>query len=108
MVSNPARDQQPIPSVVMISKEGESPGTAVLPPIPKPVHPHGFAHTSHTSSCLSASQIGKRQDSMFSNLILRLSRTQPHCASSDLKKQQLAIDRRDKPMVTNPRENSWG
>ena len=31
-----------------------------------------FAHTFHTSSCLSALQIGKRQDGMFSYLTLRL------------------------------------
>ena len=62
VVSNPARDQQPIAPVLVISMEGESPSTAALPPIPEPVHLYEFAHTSHTSSCLSASQISKRQD----------------------------------------------
>ena len=48
----------------------------------------------------------KRQDSMFSNLASRLSRTQPPSASNYLQKQQPTLGRRDNSMATNPRENS--
>ena len=87
---------------------GESPRTAALPSIPEPVYPHVFAHTSYTASCLSASKIGKRQHSMFSNLAPRLLRTQPACASNELHKQRSVIGRGDNSMITNPQENLWG
>ena len=87
---------------------GESPGAAALHPMPEPVYPHVFAHTFHTSGCLSASKIGKRQKSMFSDLAPRLSRTQLACASNELHKQQPTIGRRDNSMIANPQENSWG
>ena len=41
---------------------------AALPLIPEPVHPHVFAYTSRTSSCLLASKIGKRQNSILATL----------------------------------------
>ena len=45
---------------------------------------------------------------MFSDLALRLSRTQLPCASNDFQKQQPTLRRRDNPMLTNPRESSRG
>ena len=88
---------------------GESSGTVALPPIPEPVYPHVSAHTSHTSSCLSTLKTGKRQNSRFSDLSPRQSRTQPACASNELKKtRHSTIGRSDNSVITSPRENSWG
>ena len=68
---------------------------AALPMISEPVYLHVFAHTVRTSSCLLASKIGKRQNSMFSDLTPRPSRTQPTCASNKFHKHRSAIGRRD-------------
>ena len=88
---------------------GESSGTVALPPMPEPVYPHVSAHTSHTSSCLSTLKTGKRQNSRFSDLAPRQSRTQPACASNELKKpRHSTIGRSDNSVITSPRENSWG
>ena len=88
---------------------GESSGTVALPSIPEPVYPHVSAFTSHTSSCLSTFQTGKRQNSSFRDGAPRRSRNQPACAPNELRKTRHSkIGRSDNSVSTCSRDNAWG